>query len=146
MPPERTTQIQQSFAAQNMMKSFGASLDHLDDGSCHLSAPILEGNRQQHGFGHAALTFGLGDTAAGYAAMTLMPPDHDVLTAEIKINLLSPAKADRLVAQGQVLRAGRRLITVEAKVWGITGTQRKLVAALLGTMVPVPISATPAAT
>lgn len=142
MTPEREAHIRRSFAAQSMMTSFGASISELSDGRCGITAPILEGSRQQHGFGHAALTFGLGDTAAGYAALSAMPPEHEVLTAEIKINLLSPAIGDRLEAQGRVLRAGRRLVTVEANVWAITGEDRKQVAILLGTMVPVPTPTT----
>ncbi|WP_424941847.1 PaaI family thioesterase [Aliiroseovarius crassostreae] len=136
---ETDTRIRKSFAAQSMMTSFGASLDALDDGYCRISAPILDGHRQQHGFGHAALTFGLGDSAAGYAALTKMSAEHEVLTAEIKINLLAPAKGERLVAEGQVLRAGRRLVTVEAKVWAVQGDEQRQIAVLLGTMVPVKI-------
>lgn len=133
------TRIRKSFAAQSMMTSFGARLDALDEGYCRISAPILDGNRQQHGFGHAALTFGLGDSAAGYAALTTMGTENEVLSAEIKINLLAPAKGERLVAEGHVLRTGRRLVTVEAKVWAVEGDEQRQIAALLGTMVPVKI-------
>ncbi len=96
MTPKQAAHIRESFAAQSMMQSFGATLTEVSAGSCRIEAPILAGFRQQHGFGHAALTFGLGDTAAGYAALSAMPPEHEVLTAEIKINLLSPAQGERL--------------------------------------------------
>ena len=33
----------------------------------------------------------IGDSACGYAAMTLTPRDSEVLTIEYKINFLSPA-------------------------------------------------------
>ncbi|MDA5094011.1 PaaI family thioesterase [Aliiroseovarius sp. KMU-50] len=137
MTPEQENQIRESFDHQSMMTTFGASLDDLTPGTCRISAPILDGNQQQHGFGHAALTFGLGDTAAGYAAMSVMEPGHEVLTAEIKISLVSPAKGYRLIAEGTVLRAGRRLITVEAKVFAKDAGENRLIAVLLGTMVPV---------
>lgn len=135
--PENVARLNASFDAQSMMHSFGAVLTDVAEGYCKISAPILDGNKQQHGFGHAALTFGLGDTAAGYAALSLMDPKDEVLTAEIKINLLAPARGDRLEAEGHVIRAGKRLISVEAKVWAITGEARVQIAALLGTMVPV---------
>ncbi|MCK8484758.1 PaaI family thioesterase [Aliiroseovarius sp. S2029] len=133
-----------SFAAQNLMTTIGAEMTDLAHGTCQITAPIPDNMRQQHGFGHAALTFGLGDTAAGYAALSVMPEGHEVLTSEIKINLLAPAAGRRLVAEGRVLRAGRRLIPVEADVWAEQDGGRTLIAKLLGTMVPVPIR--PAAT
>ncbi|MCK8464891.1 PaaI family thioesterase [Aliiroseovarius sp. S1339] len=126
------------------MALIGADITDLRHGFCQITAPIPDTMRQQHGFGHAALTFALGDTAAGYAALSVMPDGHEVLTSEIKINLLAPAKGDRLVAEGRVLRIGRRLIPVEADVWAEQDGQRTLIAKLLGTMVPV--STPPAAT
>jgi acyl-coenzyme A thioesterase PaaI-like protein len=42
------------------------------------------------------------DSACGYAALTLMPADMEVLTAELKVKLLAHASGDSLVAEGQV--------------------------------------------
>ncbi len=135
--PENVARVQTSFNAQSMMQNFGATLSDLRDGYCKISAPILDSCKQQHGFGHAALTFGLGDSAAGYAALSMMDLKDEVLTSEIKINLLAPARGDLIEAEGFVIRAGKRLITVEAKVWAITGDIRTQIAVMLGTMVPV---------
>jgi uncharacterized protein (TIGR00369 family) len=93
--------------------------------------------RQQHGAGHAGLTFALADTAAGYAALTLMPPGREVMTVEAKINLLAPALGDRLIARGRVLRAGRRLVVVTAEVAAVAAGQETMIALLQGTMIPV---------
>lgn len=134
---DRITTVQNSFAAQNLMTLIGAQITDLSHGFCQITAPIPDTMRQQHGFGHAALTFGLGDTAAGYAALAVMEDGHEVLTSEIKVNLLAPAKGDTLVAEGRVLRIGRRLIPVEADVWAIDNGDRIHIAKLLGTMVPV---------
>ena len=132
------TRIQASFNRQSMMVTFGAQLDEVARGSATLSAPILPGSRQQQGFAHAALTFGLGDSAAGYAALTMIPEDQEVVTAEIKINLIAPAKGDRLIARGRVIKPGRRLIVVTSEVASVSDGDETLVAILQGTMVPVP--------
>ena len=132
------TRIQASFDRQSMMVTFGAQLDEVARGSATLSAPILPGSRQQQGFAHAALTFGLGDSAAGYAALTMIPEDQEVVTAEIKINLIAPAKGDRLIARGRVIKPGRRLIVVTSEVASVADGDETLVAILQGTMVPVP--------
>ncbi|WP_299208941.1 PaaI family thioesterase [uncultured Tateyamaria sp.] len=129
--------IKASFARQSMMRTFGATLDSIEPGLVTISAPILPGSRQQQGFAHAALTFGLGDSAAGYAALTTLPEDQEVVTAEIKINLIAPATGDRLIAKGRVVKPGRRLIVVTSEVFVINGDTETLVAILQGTMVPV---------
>lgn len=120
-----------------MMQTFGATLDYVAEGSVILFAPILPGCRQQQGFAHAALTFGLGDSAAGYAALTTIPENQDVVTAEIKINLIAPAIGDRLIAKGRVIKPGRRLIVVTSEVFALKDNTDTLVAILQGTMVPV---------
>ena len=135
--PPVLPRIRDSFARQSMMGMVGASLIEAGHGVCVIRAPILPGLRQQHGAGHAGLTFTLGDTAAGYAALSLLPAGNEVMTAEIKINLLSPALGDMLEARGEVLKAGRRLVVVRAEVWAIDGERRKTIALMQGTMIPV---------
>ena len=129
--------VSASFARQSMMTSLQARLVHAHDGRCVIHAPILPAFGQQHGAAHAGVAFSLGDSAAGYAALTRMPEGAEVMTAEMKINLLSPAIGDTLEATGEVLRAGRRLIVVRAEVVAVSGDMRKVIALLQGTMVGV---------
>ncbi|KPQ07670.1 MAG: hypothetical protein HLUCCA12_04540 [Rhodobacteraceae bacterium HLUCCA12] len=136
-PPPIVPHVQDSFVRQSMMRTIEATLLAAADGICVIRAPIGPGMRQQHGAGHAGLAFTLGDTAAGYAALSLLPPEREVMTAEIKINLLAPAIGDWLEARGEVIRAGRRLIVIRADVWALNGDQRKGIALMQGTMIPV---------
>lgn len=131
------TRIRDSFARQSMMQALGAEIDEISEGKVVITAPILPSSRQQHDVAHAALSFAIGDTAAGYAALTKMPDDQEVMTAEIKINLLAPGAGDYLRATGRVIKPGRRLVVVTAEVHAITGDSEKLIAILQGTMVPV---------
>ena len=119
------------------MKTLGASLDEVTEGHIRITAPILPGMRQQQGFGHAGLSFSIGDSAAGYAALTTLPLDQEVVTAEIKINLLAPAKGDRLIAVGRVIKPGKRLVVVASDVYAEEDGDQTLIAVLQGTMVPV---------
>lgn len=137
LPSVIEQKIKDSFAAQSMMKTLGATLARVDEGRVDIHAPILEGSRQQQGFAHAGLTFAIGDSAAGYSALSLMPEDNDVLTVEMKINLLAPAAGERLVARGRVVKPGRRLMVVASEVFAVTGGQEKQVALLQGTMIPL---------
>ncbi|EKE44439.1 hypothetical protein OCGS_1277 [Oceaniovalibus guishaninsula JLT2003] len=137
MTPEKRAQIRDSFARQGLMATLGATLDDLEPGQATIAAPITDRSSQQHGFAHAGLVFAIGDSAAGYAAMTLTGPAAEVLTAEMKINLLRPSQGESLIAFGRVLKPGRRLIVVVSEVWALTGGDRVHVAQLQGTIVPV---------
>ena len=138
MDPDAIRRIHDSFAAQSMMATLGATLDEVAAGCVRIVSPILPTARQQQGAGHAGLTFALGDSAAGYAALTMLPLESEVMTAEIKINLLAPAVGDSLVATGRVIKPGKRLIVVTSEVHAEQDGTQKLIAILQGTMVPVP--------
>ena len=130
--------IEESFATQSMMATLGATLAQVERGAVYIKSPILQGSLQQQGFGHAGLTFSIGDSAAGYSALSILPLENEVVTAETKINLLAPAKGDYLIAKGRVIKPGRRLVVVASDVFAVTGDQETLIAVLQGTMVPVP--------
>ena len=95
---------------------------------------------QQHGFGHAGITFSIGDSAAGYAALTKIGENQEVLTSEMKIHLLSPANGKVLKAVGSVLKPGKRLIVVKSDIYSIKDGKEKIAATMLGTMVPSIVS------
>jgi uncharacterized protein (TIGR00369 family) len=137
LSPRVAARVRESFAAQAMMETLGARLAEVARGRVRIEAPILPGSRQQHGFAHAGLSFAIGDSAAGYAALSVMPEGYEVLTTEMKIHLLAPARGDLLVAEGRVLRPGRRLVIVEADIHAVEDGQRAHVARLLGTMIPL---------
>ena len=130
--------VREGFAKQTMMQTLGAEIIDVQSGLVKVAAPVLPGAMQQQGFGHAGLTFSIGDSAAGYAALSMLPPEMDVVTSEIKINLLAPARGDRLIATGRVVKPGRRLCVVTAEVHAETHGAAKLIAILQGTIVPVP--------
>ena len=135
--PETEQRVRASFAAQSMMTTLGARLVALMPGETRIEAPILPGSRQQHGFGHAGLTFAIGDSAAGYAALSVMADDHEVLTTEMKIHLLAPARGDLLIARGRVIKSGRRLVIVQADIHAIEAGQETHIALMTGTMIPI---------
>lgn len=138
LPPALEQRLRDSVAAQTLMTTLGARLDAVALGVARVTAPILSGCRQQHGHGHAGLTFTIADTAAGCAAQSVMPPGAEVLSVELKINLLAPARGDRLIAIGRVVKPGRRLVIVQAEVWAETRDEPlRQIALLQGTMIPV---------
>jgi uncharacterized protein (TIGR00369 family) len=127
--------IRSSFARQGLMRSFGAELVAVRAGEVEIAMPFRSDLTQQHGFLHAAVVTALVDTACGYAALTHMAPEAEVLTVEFKVNLLAPAAGERFVAVGRVLRPGRTLTVCTGEVHSIRGDSQKLVAAMQATMI-----------
>ena len=122
------TKIAKSFENQAFMKTIGAKLDSVDDGRVVISVELKPSMMQQHGFGHAGVTFSIGDSAAGYAALTKMGKNQEVLTSEMKIHLMSPADGKILKAVGSVLKAGRRLLVVQSNIYSGNDKNEKLIA------------------
>lgn len=116
--------VRESFARQGFMKKLGVAMDLIGRGICELSTRHDETLTQQNGFFHAGVTAAIADSAAGYAAFSMMPENAAVLTTEFKLNLLAPAKGPRLLARGRVIKSGRTLFVVEANVYsGPTGEE-----------------------
>jgi uncharacterized protein (TIGR00369 family) len=120
-----------------MMGTIGASLTRVAPGEVDVEVAVSPAIGQQHGFVHAGAVATAADSAAGYAALTLMPPGTGVLTAEFKINLLAPAEGKRLIARGRVVKAGRSLIVAQTEVHAERNGEQKIVALLTATTVVV---------
>jgi uncharacterized protein (TIGR00369 family) len=123
-----------SFDRQTIMQTIGARISALAPGRCEIELPYRRDLCQQHGFLHAGITTTIADSAAGYAAFSLMPPRASVLTVEFKVNLMAPAAGERFLARGTVIKPGRTLTAVEADVVADCSERRVVVAQMLATM------------
>jgi uncharacterized protein (TIGR00369 family) len=135
--PDCDERVRESFARQAFMATIGAGLARVAPGEVDIRLPVHPGLVQQHDYVHAAALAAIGDSACGYAALSLMPPDADVVSIEFKINLLVPAVGETLLARGRVLRSGRTVTVCHADIVAIAEGQETLVATLTGTMMAV---------
>ena len=129
--------IRSSFSKQGLMTTLGATLTKVAPGCVEIELRPSPEISQQHGFVHAGAVSSIADSAAGYAALSLMPADSGVLTTEFKINLLSPAVGDRIIARGKVVKAGRTLTLAQTDVVAESGGKEKLIAFLTATVMTV---------
>lgn len=132
--PDYATRVRKSFQRQRIMGWIGAELTHIAPGHCEISLPCKAELTQQHGYIHGGIIGTIGDTAAGYAAFTLMPHDASVLTVEYKMNLMAPGDGERMIARGEVVRAGRTLVIARADVFAVKRGKETHCASLLQTL------------
>lgn len=126
--------IRASFAKQGAMALIGASLVDVQPGYCAIALVPRPDLAQQHGYVHAGIIATLVDSAGGYAGFTLFPDGATVLSVEFKLNLLAPAKGERLVAEGTVVKNGRTLVITRGDVYAEEGDRRTLVAIMQQTL------------
>jgi uncharacterized protein (TIGR00369 family) len=134
---EVEARVRRSFARQGYMAAIGAELVHLVAGEVDIALPFSDRLTQQDGYLHAGVVAGAADSACGYAALTTMDAEAEVLTVEFKINLLAPAAGERLVARGRVLRTGRTLTVCRGDAVTISGGLEKHVATLTATLIAI---------
>lgn len=132
--------IADSFQAQGLMATLGASLALVAEGEVHIALPFSTTLSQQHGYLHAGATTSIVDSACGYAALTRAPAGFEVVTAEFKINLLRPALGERFLAIGRVVNAGKLLTVCAGEVRAFSGSDgaHKVIALMQATIVNVP--------
>jgi len=133
--PSFALEIEQSFAKQTIMALIGAELTRVEPGIIEITLPYRADLAQQHGYLHAGIVTTIADSACGYAAYSLMPPDSEVLSVEFKVNLLRPAKGETFSAVAEVVKSGKTLTVVRADVFAIDEGRRDLIATMLGTMI-----------
>jgi uncharacterized protein (TIGR00369 family) len=137
VPPGLQQRIEASFGRQGLMRVIEARIAEVAPGRCVIEAPFRKTLTQQHGFLHAGVLTMLADNACGYAALTLLPPEQEVLTAELKVNFLRPARGVLAIARAEVLKPGRTLTVARAEVWmQMEDGSETLCAAMQATLVP----------
>jgi uncharacterized protein (TIGR00369 family) len=133
--------VHASFARQGLMKALGGRLVLVEPGRVQIELPYSDDVTQQHGYFHAAAVTAIADNAGGYAALTMMRPDEEVVAAEFKVNLLRPAVGSRIIADATVVRAGRSLVVSQATVSAFAEDAAVTVAIMLQTNFRIPASA-----
>jgi uncharacterized protein (TIGR00369 family) len=124
--------IRENVERQGFMKLVGAELGELSRGSCTIAVDRRSELLQQHGFFHGGVTAFLVDNATTIAAATSR--GQGALTAEYKLNLLSPATGERMICRARVIKPGRQVAVVAADVFCMTDGVEKHTATALASI------------
>ncbi|WP_269715663.1 PaaI family thioesterase [Caulobacter sp. NIBR2454] len=131
--------VRAALHAQGLFRHMGAEVAKVQPGWVEIVLPFREEVAQHNGFFHGGAVGFVVDIACAAAAGTVLRSSSEaVLTAEYKLNIVAAARSGRLVCRAEVIKPGRLLIPVEAKVHVIdeAGVER-LVAVGLATMAVV---------
>ena len=115
--PDFKNTILQKLERQTFMQHIGFRITNIAEGLIEGELNLQEEHKQQKGFVHGGLTATVADIVAGFAAVSLVPPGHHVVTAELKISYLNPGVGTKLTAKGWVLKQGRKMNFCEAEVY-----------------------------
>lgn len=129
--------VRASFTQQQVMQTIGATLVEVSAGEVEIELPFRDDLTQHHGYLHAGIITMIVDNACGYAALSLMPTEASVLSIEYKVNFLSPAIGERMIARGRVTKPGRTIMVCAGDVFALKDGKEKQVATMLATMMTV---------
>jgi uncharacterized protein (TIGR00369 family) len=127
--------VREALQSQGFFTLVGAEVVDIAPGTVVTSVTRRPELLQHNGLFHGGVLAFLIDVTTTAAAGTLVDRDRQlVLTAEYKLNLLAPSVGERLTCRAEVVKPGRRLTVVDAKVHCLTAGTEKLVAVALATI------------
>lgn len=131
---ERKAQLKQSFERSEIMKLYGAEASVISEGYFETIVAKQKFMLRPAGMFNGSTIAALVDVSSGYAAASSKESNSYFTTVELKINYLSPALGDNLIAKAQVIKNGKRLSVVRSDVFVIDKNKEKIVATSLVTL------------
>lgn len=116
---------ERSVRASPFTSLLGIELLRCWGGESELLLPVRAELRQHHGTVHGGMMGVVVDNACGWAAGSVAGP---LVTSHFAVQLLAPARGERLRAIGRLIRAGRRSAVATADVFAEADGQQILVA------------------
>lgn len=123
--------LKKSIITSGYSQWLGAEPVRCANGEAELVIPLRDDLTQHHGFAHGSVVGAAADNVCAWAAASVA---GDVVTHSYTLQLLAPAKGERLRATGKVIRSGRRLISVRADVFAEVREESRLVATALASV------------
>jgi len=114
---EYLKQLQSGDNSRNRFLQFmGMTLEELKDGYARFSLRITQDFMQGDGVMQGGLIVAMADEAMAHAIMTVLKPNENIVTVELKNNFIAPAIRGTLSAEATVFRKGRSLVIADCLV------------------------------
>jgi uncharacterized protein (TIGR00369 family) len=122
----------QVIAQQPFVQSLGMELVAAEPGKTEFHALVNKSLMQHLGFVHGGVLLSIADTAMSFAGGSIL--GMQVVTSELKINFVRPAKGQTIIARAEVIASSKRQAVVRCDVFTRTDDLETLVAVLQGTI------------
>ncbi|WP_317039535.1 PaaI family thioesterase [Rufibacter roseus] len=124
------------------MHLLGFEIETIEEGFIEGRLKLEEKHKQHKGFVHGGVTATLADIVMGFAAVSLVPADQHVVTADLRVSYLNPGVGVELFVKGWVMKQGKMLNFCEAEIFSIDEQgQKTLIAKASSTMATIQASA-----
>ncbi|OGP75175.1 MAG: thioesterase [Deltaproteobacteria bacterium RBG_16_49_23] len=133
LTPKRMRYLKKDYS-RGFIADCGFKAVHYQRGYLMSRLKVLTRHRQQDNYIHAGVIATMADHTAGYAAFSLVPEDHRILTIEFKINFLQPAYGKTLICKSRILREGGQILVGESEVFDQRADGEELVAKAMVTL------------
>jgi len=127
--PDFETDIRVKLERQEFMQLLGFQVTKIEAGCIEGELKLEQKHKQHKGFAHGGIIATLADIVAGFAAVSLVPKHHHVVTAELKVSYFRPGVGDKLLARGYVIKQGHKLNFCEAEVFVVKDTEEPVLIA-----------------
>jgi uncharacterized protein (TIGR00369 family) len=116
MTEEKLAALEERVRASEFQGWAGLELVSLSEGSAEFALRLLPHHRNLEGGIHGGVLAILADTATGVAMHSAVGPERTHVTVQLDLHFVGRASTERILASGQVLRAGRRIGFAEAEI------------------------------
>lgn len=98
------------------VRHLGMRLSELEKGFAVVEMDFAAHLQQNRGLLHGGATASLIDTATAFAVASMLGEGESASTVEMTVHYLRPVTFGKISAEAKILRAGKRLFTVNADV------------------------------
>ncbi len=127
------TELFENFKNSKLMQLFGAEISNINDDYFEIRVPQKDFMMRSAGMFNGATIATLIDVSS-YASALTKSNTHYYATVELKINYLSPAIGENLIAKAEVIKRGKVLTVVRSDIYVAKQGSETLVATSLVTL------------
>jgi uncharacterized protein (TIGR00369 family) len=132
--PLNPSNLADAINARGFSHAAGFRINAIQPGSAEVSLPRRDDLLQFFGHFHGGVITALADQAAGIAVTSGLPKGRIGVTVEIKVNFLSPASGNELVARAKTLKMSGSIGVATVEVFSKDGASETLCAFCTATM------------
>jgi uncharacterized protein (TIGR00369 family) len=126
--PEFERLVKATVLSMPAAKHLGFDFGRVEPGEVEIVQPYRQELTEHNGFFQAGVVGALADFAGASAGMTLLAPGWVSMTVDYTVKLVAPAKGEKIVAHGRVIKPSQVMTVAAADVYAVNGSDEKLCA------------------